>query len=77
MNATMAKIAQEALLLTPAQRAELAEFLVESLDSTIPDEIQRRWIEEASRRLEDVRSGRVTTIPGEEVMAEARRLARR
>jgi putative addiction module component (TIGR02574 family) len=77
MNATMAKIAQEALLLTPAQRAELAEFLVESLDSTIPDEIQRRWIEEASRRLEDVRSGRVKTIPGEEVMAEARRLARR
>jgi putative addiction module component (TIGR02574 family) len=77
MNATIEKIAQEALLLTPAQRAELAELLVESLESAIPDEIQRLWIEEASRRLEDVRSGKVRTIPGENVMAEARRLAKR
>ena len=63
MNATLDEIARDALLLTPAERAELADFLVESLESTPPDEIQRRWIEEANRRLEDVRSGKVKTIP--------------
>ena len=77
MNATLDEIARDALLLTPAERAELADFLVESLESTPPDAIQRRWIEAANRRLEDVRSGKVQTIPGEDVLAEARRLAKR
>jgi putative addiction module component (TIGR02574 family) len=77
MNATLEEIRREALLLTPAQRAELADFLVESLDLTSPDEVQHLWIEEASRRLEEVRSGKAKTIPGEDVLAEARRLANR
>ncbi|MEW6037544.1 MAG: addiction module protein [Pseudomonadota bacterium] len=77
MNATLEEITREALLLTPAQRAELADFLVESLDLTLPDEVQRLWIEEANRRLEEVRSGKVKAIPGEDVLAEARRLAKR
>jgi len=77
MTTTLEQIARDALRLTPAQRAELADFLVESLDSTPPDEIQRLWIDEANRRLEQVRSGSVKTIPGEDVLAEARRLAKR
>lgn len=77
MNATLEQIAREALLLTPDQRAELADLLVVSLGSTPPDEIQRLWIEEANKRLEEVRSGKVKTIPGEDVLAEARRLAKR
>ncbi len=77
MKATLEQIAREALLLTPAQRAELADFLVESLKSAPPDEIQRLWIEEANKRLDEVRSGNVKTIPGEDVLAEARRLAKR
>lgn len=77
MNATLERIEQEILQLTPAQRAELVDFLVESLESTQPDEIQRLWIAEAKRRLSEVRSGNVKTIPGEEVLAEARRLVKR
>lgn len=77
MNTTLEQIAREALLLTPAQRAELADLLVVSLESTPPDEVQRLWIEEANKRLEEVRSGKVKTIPGEDVLAEARRLAKR
>jgi putative addiction module component (TIGR02574 family) len=77
MNATLKQIAQEVLRLTPAQRAELADFIVESLGSAQPDEIQRLWIAEANRRLSEVRSGDVKTVPGEEVLAEARRLVKR
>jgi len=77
MKATLEQIAQEALQLAPVQRADLADFLVESLDSTPPDEIQCLWIAEANRRLAEVRSGKTKTIPGEEVLAEACRLAER
>ena len=77
MNATLEQIAQEALLLAPAQRAELADFLAGSLDITPPDEVQRLWLEEAARRLAEVRSRTVETIPVEDVLAEARRLVGR
>ena len=77
MNATLQKIAQEALQLAAAQRAELADFLVESLDSLPPDEIQQLWADEAQRRLAEVRAGNVKTLSGEEVLAEARRLVKR
>jgi putative addiction module component (TIGR02574 family) len=77
MNATLEQIAQEALRLAPAQRAELADFLAGSLDITPPDEVQRLWLEEAARRLAEVRSGQVETIPVEDVLAEARRLVGR
>ncbi|MGH8282470.1 MAG: addiction module protein [Gammaproteobacteria bacterium] len=77
MNATLKQIAQEALQLTPSQRAELADFLVESLNSAEPDEIQRLWIAEANKRLAEIRSGEIQAIPGEEVLAETRRLVKR
>jgi putative addiction module component (TIGR02574 family) len=76
MNVMLDQIAQKALQLTPAQRAELVDFLVESLESAQPDELQHLWVAEAARRLSEVRSGKVKTIPGEEVLAEARRLVK-
>jgi hypothetical protein len=51
----------------------LAEKLVESLDFAESDEIQKLWIQEAIRRRDEVRSGKVKPIPGEEVLAEVRR----
>jgi putative addiction module component (TIGR02574 family) len=77
MAATLEQIVHEALQLTPTQRAEVADILVESLESTPPDEVQKLWIHEANRRLAEVRSGNVKTIPGDEVLAEARRLIER
>ena len=38
--------------------------------------VERAWDEELARRIEDIRSGRVELIPGDEVMAEARALPR-
>ncbi|MBX6421612.1 MAG: addiction module protein [Nevskia sp.] len=77
MNATLEKIARDALQLEPAQRAELAELMVESLDSASLAEIQRLWIGQAHRRLAEIQSGKVKTIPGEEVLSEARRIIQR
>ena len=77
MDTTLKQLAQEALRLIPGQQAELADFLVNSLHSAPLDELQHLWITEASKRLVEIQSSKVKTIPGEEVLAEARRLVKR
>jgi putative addiction module component (TIGR02574 family) len=69
--------AYEPLQLPAASRAWLAERIVESLDLAQTDEIQRLWAAEAIRRRDEVRSGRVQPIPGDEVLAEVRRIVGR
>ena len=63
--------------LPAGSRAQLADKLVESLQSEEPDEIQRLWSAEAIRRRDEIRSGQVKPIPGEQVLEEVRRLVGR
>ncbi len=58
-------------------RALLADLIVESLDLGERDEIQRVWAAEAVRRRDELRSGQVKPVPGEQVIAEVRRLVGR
>jgi putative addiction module component (TIGR02574 family) len=74
MALTIDQITSEAMQLPVSSRAELAEKLVESLDFTEDDTVRTAWAVEAIRRRDDVRSGRVQTIPGEQVMAEIRQM---
>ena len=66
------QLTDEALALPSEARALLADRLVESLDPAEDGYIHRLWVTEAQRRLDDVRSGRVKTIPGEEGLAQVR-----
>ena len=66
-------LTDEALALPSEARALLADRLVESLDPAEDGHIHRLWVEEARRRLDELRSGRVKSIPGEEAMAGLRR----
>ena len=77
MSLTLDQLADEAMQLPAASRALLAERIVESLDLTETDELQRVWAAEAIRRRDEVRSGRVQPIPGDEVLAEVRRIVGR
>jgi putative addiction module component (TIGR02574 family) len=77
MPLTLDQLAEEAMHLPPASRAELAEKLVESLDFSEGGEIQKLWAAEAIQRRDEVRSGRVQPIPGEQVVAEVRRIVGR
>jgi putative addiction module component (TIGR02574 family) len=77
MPLTLDQITEEAMQLPAGSRAVLADKLVESLESEEPDEIQRLWSAEAIRRRDEIRSGRVQPIPGEEVLEEVRRLVGR
>lgn len=68
-------IAAEALELAEESRAALAKQLLASLPDPSIHEAQERWVAEAARRYEDLRAGRATTVPSEDVFAriEARR----
>ena len=63
--------------LPPESRAELAEQLVASLEVPESEDFHRVWAAEAIRRRDEVRSGRVRPVPGEQVIEEARRIVGR
>ena len=66
-------IAKEALALPGEARALLADRLVESLDPAEEGPLHDLWVAEANRRLEELRSGAVQGIPGEDAVAALRR----
>ena len=61
-----------ALSLPPEARALLADQLLASLDGENQKEIDAAWGEEAERRIQEIREGKVETIDGELVMKELR-----
>ncbi len=77
MSLPLDQITAEAMHLAVSSRAELAEKLVESLDFAEDTEIQQAWAAEAIRRRDEVRKGRVKTIPSEDVIAEIREMLER
>ncbi|MEH2371419.1 addiction module protein [Nostoc sp.] len=72
--ASVEQIMKEALTLPSAARALLAEKLVESLEFDVDETLQTLWTDEAKKRRDEVRSGAVLPIPGEEALARVRQL---
>jgi putative addiction module component (TIGR02574 family) len=77
MATTVEQLAEQALKLPSESRARLADLLVESLDADELGRIDRLWATEAKRRRDEVRSGRVKTIPGEQARRKVRDAVRR
>jgi putative addiction module component (TIGR02574 family) len=77
MALTLQQITEQAMQLPAQSRVDLAEQLVESLSETELADVQKVWASEAIRRRDELRSGRVQAIPGEQVQAEVRRAIRR
>jgi hypothetical protein len=68
------QLTEEILSLPSESRALLADKLVESLEFDTDSEIQAVWVAEAKRRRDEVRDGSVQPIPGEDALAQVRRL---
>jgi len=66
------EIEKEALQLSSHERALLAEHLIGSLETDTDPEAERSWIEEAERRYQDYKSGKVKTLSAEQVFKNAR-----
>lgn len=54
--------------LPAGERAELAEYLLRSLDEQDEEGVRAEWLALAERRMAEVRSGEVAGIPAEEVL---------
>lgn len=60
------KVLEEALALPPEERADLAATLIDSLDEREDEAVEEAWAREIQRRMREVESGTVKTIPWSE-----------
>ncbi len=60
------ELIDEVLSLPIEDRASIIDSLIKSLNP-INSDIDRKWIEVSQRRLNELKTGKVTGIPGEEV----------
>ena len=71
MQVSKQKIECEALSLDLQSRAQLAGKLLLSLDEPSASEVERLWLDEAERRLEEYRSSSIEGVPAGEVFKNA------
>ena len=69
MSEKARKLLEAALGLAPEDRADLAATLLDSLDEAEDEDVEEAWAHEVARRVQDVETGAVKTIP----WSEARR----
>lgn len=74
MTQDYAELERSARLLTPEERARLAEAMTESLRDAVPPDVEAEWEAEIKRRVDAYERGEATLIPAEEVFAKARRI---
>ena len=60
------RLLEEALALSPDERADLAAELLDSLDHGSDEGVEEAWALQIGRRVEEVESGRVKPIPWSE-----------
>ncbi|MBI3945354.1 MAG: addiction module protein [Armatimonadetes bacterium] len=63
MGLATAEVIEEALRLSPRERAELAARLIESLDGDRDADAEAAWSDEIARRVHELDAGLVEPIP--------------
>lgn len=76
MSAEVQRILEAALKLTDNERAQVLAVLADSMGTggATDEVVMRAWVAEAKRRLDDIRSGRESTVPAAEVLRKGREL---
>lgn len=73
MTAAKTKLEDKLLSLPCEDRIYLVEKLLKSLNAPSREEIGKAWAEESERRIDELESGKVQAIPGEQVFKEIRK----
>ena len=66
------KFITEALMLPMSERAELVDKLLQSLNVPTQSEVDRLWMVEVEKRIQDYDSEKVKALTGENVIREVR-----
>lgn len=67
MGNSAQKLYEEAMKLDPHERAELTGLLIESLEAGFEPGAEEAWVAEVERRVAELDSGVVKTIPWDEL----------
>jgi putative addiction module component (TIGR02574 family) len=70
MSATVERIKSELAELTEEERAELAQFLIDSLHREWDPDAEAAWDDELAQRAAEIKSGTVTGKPADVLFAE-------
>jgi putative addiction module component (TIGR02574 family) len=76
MSSRGTQVLKEALSLPPAERAEIADRLLSSLDPPSQEQIDALWGKEAEERLDAFSRGEIKAIPAKEVFERVGRKPR-
>jgi putative addiction module component (TIGR02574 family) len=76
MSLTLEQIVEETRRWPPEKVGELVGRLTEDLHASTPD-VEAAWRTEIDRRVEEIQSGKVRGISGEEVSAQIAKIAGR
>ena len=73
MTETAEKLKVQLSQLSTQERAELAHFLIHSLDDGEDADAEAAWDTELARRMAEIRSGEAVGEPADKVFAELRK----
>ena len=78
MSVSESQFYEAGMSLPPDVRRHVALRLLESLEDIEDESVEDEWMIEISRRVDDLMSGRLRTVPSDQVFADivARRAAR-
>ncbi len=71
MPLTLTELENESLKLSTRERAALAEHLLESICSGDDNDSEKYWIEEAEKRYQAYRAGKIKGKPADKVFEDA------
>lgn len=73
MNALATQVADAAMQLPSEERIVLVDMLLKSLNLPTQEDIDTLWSAEAEKRVQEINSGAVEMLDGEEVFATLRK----
>jgi len=73
MNTSLKQVEEQALSLSPEERAKLAEVMLESLTNPLAD-IEEAWAQEVEQRVAAYDRGDIPSYSAEDVFVEAKRI---
>ena len=73
MARTLSEIKSEAMQLSRQEQAVLVERLLTTLDVGEDVNAEELWLQEAERRYEEYRAGRIASKPAAQVFADAKK----
>ena len=72
MSKALVEIEKEAFALSDHERATLAYHLIETLDKDEDEDVEEIWLNEAEKRYEEYKNGKIKAVSAEEAFQEAR-----